>query len=525
MPNAFLSSRRIARVAAGLSLALGLSLAAMAQTPVATVTVQTAPLGRLIPQDMIGFSLEVSAAGQGLPNAPRTADGAATVNSPANIVYALGEPGQPNLGYAHFLGNLGKGLLRLGGNSQDNTCWDAKSAPLPKFCQGEITPAQLRLWATASRISGWPLTIGINLKQNNPQWALKEVTEGIAREIPAKDIVALEIGNEPVLFTRDGGRPKPYTTVQQASDFLRYADAFAKNPVARQFKLMGPDNFGWNLKPAELGQWTDLVGPHRLAMVTTHMYAKTVCNNHTFTMQSLLGKPLADRWAKLSRAWVEAAEQRGVPLALDETNSASCGGMPGVSNAFASTVWGLDWMFMSAQSGMRYVDFHTSYRAGGSSYNPVDTYGHKDARGHWTYTNVTEPLYYGMYLFAHHAEGANLLNTAIETPANIRAYAVSRCAGCAVDVFLINKDLQAAGAVKIALAGQQGTPAPARVLEVSAPHLSSLAAEVRYGGRQFDNDGRIGQPTWRTVQPDSDGSYTVTLPNAAVLLVEVPAAK
>ncbi len=117
-------------------------------------------------------------------------------------------------------------------------------------------------------------------------------------------------------------------------------------------------------------------------------------------------------------------------------------GNAGVSNAFAATAWGLDYMFSVAQDGFRYINFHMSYRPGGSSYNAVDTFGRQNAVHAWHYRNVAEPLYYAMYLFARNASGERLLPTAITTHANIRAFAVSSCAGCAVKVFVINKDLK-----------------------------------------------------------------------------------
>jgi hypothetical protein len=42
------------------------------------------------------------------------------------------------------------------------------------------------------------------------------------------------------------------------------------------------------------------------------------------------------------------AQEIGKPFMMFETNSASCGGFPGISDAFAAALWGLDYGLMMA---------------------------------------------------------------------------------------------------------------------------------------------------------------------------------
>ena len=158
--------------------ALPTSRAARAQAPadssrLASVAVETARLGSLIARDFIGYSLEVSTAGQGIGAFQGAAAGASTAEE---AVYALGRPGAPNAGYFRLMRNLGAGILRLGGNSQDNSCWARAQAPHPDGCAAALTGPDLRLFGEAARASGWKLIVGLNLKQNAPAWALREVT-------------------------------------------------------------------------------------------------------------------------------------------------------------------------------------------------------------------------------------------------------------------------------------------------------------------------------------------------------------
>jgi hypothetical protein len=361
----------------------------------------------------------------------------------------------------------------------------------------------------------------LNLKQNASEWALEEVVQGIRRNIEPGQISELEIGNEPDLFSRGPSRPRDYSPADQVKEFLAYVHAFAQNPVAKQYAVAGPATCcGWR-NPKDLDTFMDGVKPSGLALVTVHEYPTTTCGGRTVTVDELLAPHLMARFHGQAQPLIAAAHQRNLPIALAETNSASCGGMPGVSDAFASALWGLDWMFSSAEDGFSGINFHMSYRPGGSSYNPVETTGSEDGAHRWHYHNTAEPLYYAMYMFARNAAGDYLLPASIESSANIRAYAVSPCAGCAIKVFVLNKDLKATGKVRVRIAGRVNAGS---LLFLEAPHLASLASEVKYGGAQFDADGRLPTPHSTEIRPDARADYVFTLPtaSAAMLILALP---
>lgn len=492
-------------------------------TPMATISVETKPLGRRIPQDFVGLSLEVSTAGQGLPafKGSRSTDGSLR-SQPMETQYALGHPGAPNLVFFQLMRNFGAGVLRLGGNSQDNSCWDQEKAPHPEWCQAALDAGDFRLFSEAARASGWQLIVGLNLKQNGPDWARQEVADGIAPNIEPSFVRGLEIGNEPDLFSPGPGRPKDHSPADHVKDFLSYVHAFAQDPVAKQYAIAGPATCCEWRNPRDLGVFLDAVKPVTPVLATVHEYPATVCGGRTVTVEQLLAPALMARFRDQARPLVAAARERNLPIALAETNSASCGGMPGVSNSFASALWGLDWMFSNAEDGFSGINFHISYRPGGSSYNPVDTVGSPNGAQQWRYWNTAQPLYYAMYMFARNAPGNYLLPASIVTGANIRAYAVSRCAGCATKVFVINKDLKAAGNVRVQVAGTAG---PGSLLLLQAPGLTSTAPDVRYGSVQFGEDGHLPAPSSTKLQPDAHHGYVFALPAASAALLSVGASK
>ncbi|MGH9378359.1 MAG: hypothetical protein ACRD1I_06115 [Terriglobia bacterium] len=476
---------------------------AQSAPPLATVSVETKTLGREIPRDFVGFSLEVSTGGQGLAAFKAKQPGGSSGKMTKEGQYALGRPGNPNTGFFHFMRDLGPGILRLGGNSQDNSCWDLQQAPHPDACEAALNAGDLKLFSTAAEESGWRLILGVNLKQNSPSWALKEITDGLAREIKPQQIFGLEIGNEPDLFARSGLPSPSYSPEDHVKAFLAYFHAFQENSAAKRYAALGPATCCAWRNARDLGAFIDGVGAKNLKLVTVHNYSRTTCGGKTVSIAQLLDPALMNHFNQQAQPLVAAAESRGVPIAMAETNSASCGGMPGVSNAFAATVWGLDYMFSLAQDGFRSVNFHMSYRpGGGSSYNPIDTFGGQSGSGAWRYRNVAEPLYYAMYLFAHNASGKHLAPASISTGANVRAYAVS-----------------AAGEVRVRVSAPMGK---ASLLLLQAPSLSSTAPGVSYGGVQFDSGGRLPAPHSASVERGGQGDYDFHLPNssAAVLTID-----
>jgi len=364
--------------------------------------------------------------------------------------------------------------------------------------------------------AGWKIILGLNLKQNSPRWALSEVTQGVSKDIPADQILGFEIGNEPDLFARTPARPKNYSAADYVKDALGYIKAFRANPVARKYDFVAPATCcGWR-NPADTETILKGIGPD-LKLVSVHEYPTSTCGQKNVTVAELLSPKLMQKFDDLSKKLVAVARQNKLPIALAETNSASCGGMAGVSDAFASAVWGLDYMFNVAQDGYTHINFHFSYRTGGSAYNPVQTFGWKTGSEEH-YANVAQPLYYAMYMFARNALGEHLLPTTITTKSNITSFATTACIGCTVHVFVINEDEKAGGPVLVHLANHVGA---ASLLMLDAPSLHSLAADVHYGRQQFDSDGSIATPDTTSVAPGTNGDFTFTLPNASAAVLSI----
>jgi hypothetical protein len=213
------------------------------------------------------------------------------------------------------------------------------------------------------------------------------------------------------------------------------------------------------------------------------------------------------------KAVVDMHNLYGLNVQLGEVNSTIPDpGQTGVSDVQASALWALDFSLDMARIGIRRINFHLH---DGSVYNPLLI----SSPSPGVFVNQIQPEYYGLYAFKA-AKAKQFLPVTLTTSANIRAYALSQCATCAITVYIINKDMSATGTVQISLS-TPGTSAT--YIELAAPSLSAYAQDVRYGGVQFDNaTGLLSGPFQAlSVQADNTGVYSVTLSNAAAGILTI----
>jgi hypothetical protein len=186
---------------------------------------------------------------------------------------------------------------------------------------------------------------------------------------------------------------------------------------------------------------------------------------------------------------------------LTEANSYASGGVAGVSDAFASALWSVDFLFTVAAAGGAGVNFH----GGKNHYSPIGL----DASN-----NVVsvQPVYYGMLLFDAAAPGT-VVGTAVTTGASaFSAYAVDeRDASTAVVV--INKAADETITVSVDCARAVGA---ATVLALLAPGLDSTTG-TELGGAAVGVDG-----TWMPMATTATVSGSVATfelaPASAALL-------
>jgi hypothetical protein len=422
-----------------------------------------------------------------------------------------------------LLTNLGAGTLRTNSGLPSEPCWNPSTAPHTDACPWPVTQDIVDGYARASAATGWGIIVEINLAQNNALWALQFAKAFVqaVHATPGSRLTGFEIGNEPdlyekeILFGRTRIRAAGYSWHDLVDDWRPYVKAFKSDPEIANVPLIGPvyDQGGWTTP--YLGSFIDGVGAKNLGFVTVHDYPTNDCEGGNATLLKLLSQRGEQSYLAEAQSWVRTAHQRGLNLVLGETNSVACEGQKGVSDVFASSVWGLDWLFTNLNAGMRGLYFHLN----NSFYSPVfvTTY-HSPDDGDLQYADSVAPLYYAMYSFSRYAEGRHLLAANIATFSNIKAYAVRDSAAGPVTVFVINKDQSASGTVLISPSRRMGH---ARLLMIQAPSLTSR--NLSFGGTTIDNSTGLlaGDAQTSSIEPTSSGAYSVQLPNASIAVLTI----
>jgi len=340
--------------------------------------------------------------------------------------------------FLRLLANLGTGTLRFGGNSVESTFWSREGVVSEAASRGTITPKDLDRLFEFSRQSRWRVILGLNLGHYDPSMSADEAAYAVEKAGPS--LLALEIGNEPDLFMKNGLRNSNWSYDNFRREFETYAQKItARTPAA---PLSGPTTC-CTLGP----EWFEhFVADEesRLVFASHHIYPMSAAQSNpdapSFpSIGRMLSPELMNRVADLVDRLASAAEARHLQLRIAETNSASHGGKEGVSNTFASALWGADYAFTLAEHGATALNFHGGFACHG--YTPICI-----ADGHF----VPQPLYYGMLLFhlALPGKAGRLVPVDVRAPGNLTAHAVLSDGG-SLRIVLINKDAQKAMTVEI----------------------------------------------------------------------------
>lgn len=404
--------------------------------------------------------------------------------------------------------NLSPAVLRIGGNEVETTFWSRTDAPAietmhkNKYMVDPMTigPAAVDHVFEFARASQWRVIYGLNLGTYDPAMAADEAD--YALRAGGQELLALEIGNEPNLYpkgpNRPGIRPGSYGYREYKQEFESTADAIvAKNPQA---SITGPAvTKSTNWMPLFMEDFKN-----RIVLSTSHVYPlsakETDPEAKRFTsIEKLLGEKFDDDWLPK----LQVSKAAGVPYRIGECNTASSGGKSGVSDAFASTLWVIDFMFDVAENGGDGINLHGGFNPG--NYAPV----YFDRKSE---TFAPAAIYYGLLFFRHAAQG-QLVRTECKTTANVTAH-TTLGDDQKMRVSLINKDLLETVLIRL----QTGRAVnKGSVLRLTAP-AATATKDITFGGTTVGSDGN-----WTPAEPESlrseNGDAIISLPPATAALV------
>jgi hypothetical protein len=494
----------VALVAAAIVAVLGFRTA----TPVppgvphhaALVTVTDTPIGPPVPSGFIGLSLEYTSIGH------FTGADAAHINPVlTELVRQLAPGGRP--------------VLRIGGDTSDWGWFPTRHLRRPRGIRFTLGARWLGLTRALAARTGARLILGLNLESASRPLIAEQIRR--FSSLGRRQLAAFELGNEPEVWGAIGWYyPQPNHPVFARRRGYRFADY--NREVGRYIALIPGGVTIAGLSTGGPKWWSRtaaLLAAHpRIRLVTFHLYPLHECRTNprgplTGTIPHLMD-PAASRGLGAKVApYITAAHRHHAQVRIDELNSVSCGGQPGVSDRFAAALWSIDTLFTLASEGADGVNFHTFARAW---YRPFWV-----SRSGGVWQGHVAPLMYGLDFFNRAAPpGSRLVRVGAPTPADLRVWATTG-ADHHVRVTLIDTSPTRALTVAIKL------PHPRLRISVERLRAPSLGAAtgVTFGGRFYPDPTLTGHLVGRSVRlkvaPLSRGRgiYVVKLPPASAALL------
>jgi hypothetical protein len=308
-----------------------------------------------------------TAAANSKPSLPRNAHAVLVQRSPFGLSLeyplmekALGPGPCPSPALVATLRELGSPSLRVGGDSQDLA---GPTAAYRYF----IPPSFWTTLGCLTRESGVQVTVGLNFATSPLADELTTIAEA-EQAIPAAQL-SFSLGNEPDLygiahiFPDEPGveipafRPSPWTAAQYASEWQN------RRAMLGQIRVEGPDLAG-------IG-WDTTIGPTLRSdppdVLDVHAYPTSACGAPPTTAARLLTEHASVGLVEKYSWLLNLARTLSRPAIVSESNSASCGGKPGVSNTPLAGVWAARYVVAALLGGFQQVRFHSA----GGSYDPL----------------------------------------------------------------------------------------------------------------------------------------------------------
>jgi hypothetical protein len=459
---------------------------APAQTPLpVTVTVDPFAPGAPVPKRFLGLSFEMAALGQ---------------------LAQYAEHGD----LVRLLRSLGPGVLRFGGITADeNVAWTDAATPRPAWATSTIGPEQMKALGVLARRSGWQVLLTVGLAHYEPAAAAREVAA--AHHALGRYLAAVEIGNEPNAYGSHGFRQLPWIAQGYEEEVSSYREAI--DALTPGVPIAGPDVSGSGIFP-EWGEEEAL--SQKPALLTGHHYPLGCAQTPAPSIETLLSPAIRGREAQSLETYVSLSRQYGIPFRLDEANSVSCGGVPGISDTFASALWATGYITQAMAAGAAGINLQG---------NPTNCVGYTplcapDPAALASGSLRAQPDWYALLLTSSLAGEDPLPTTITEGSPNLVA---ASFAGPDHLLKVVLADDEPAGASPLALRLNVGAGlSVGRILRLTAPSQSATGG-VLLGGRAVAANG-----SWSTSMPSESvsartGAIALELaPDSAALVTVSP---
>jgi hypothetical protein len=409
-----------------------------------------------------------------------------------------------------LLRSLGPGVLRFGGITADeNVAYSDAATPRPAWASSTIGPAQLDTLGALARRSGWKVLLTVGLAHDEPVAAAREVAA--AHRALGANLAAVEIGNEPDSYGSHGFRELPWIAQGYEEEVSEYREAIAA--LTPNVPIAGPDVSGSGVFP-EWGEEEAL--SQKPTLLTGHHYPLGCAQTPPPTIEALLSPAIREREAQSLATYLSVADTYRIPFRVDETNSVSCGGVPGISDTFASALWATAYITQTMTAGAAGINLQG---------NPTNCIGYTplcapDPAALASGSLRAQPDWYALLLTSSLIGEEPLPTTITEGSPNLVA---ASFAGSDHLLKVVLVDDEPPGASPLALRLDVGAGLGAgRVLRLTAPAQNATGG-VLLGGRAVSANGSWSNGTPAESVSAATGTIALALaPDSAALVTVGP---
>uniref|UniRef100_A0A8H7XVC6 Beta-glucuronidase C-terminal domain-containing protein n=1 Tax=Psilocybe cubensis TaxID=181762 RepID=A0A8H7XVC6_PSICU len=439
----------------------------------------------------------------------------------------------------------GRIYIRVGGNTQETAVLVDRTSDgriLEKDLSNVTNPVRLnhpQLLYMLHNISSlvnvrWYLGVPFN-DSANFRLGIAEQGQAILGDF----LVGLQAGNEPDLYGDHGHRPPTYGPYDYFGEFGVLVNAMNNDGnIPNRGLLIGPSVSTGKWTPEQIWD-TGFVDAYSssLAYLSVEHYPTDNCYAQYGTgtprdAQSLFPTYLTHTSAQTILApylnSTTYAQSKSKRMLMFETNTASCGGFAGISDAFGAALWGVDYALQMAHSNFSGALFHV----GGQNvyYNPfTPPPTNQSTFRKWT----IGPIYYAALVTAE-ALGPSNTTQILDLQANNNnvytpAYAIYE-GGTLKRVVVVNfaSDLSGGSDLEVSLSLVLGGGGGGGTVQVKYLRADSVAQKGNFtwGGQTFGatfaSDGRLeGVESIQSVSCSTSDSQSQS--QSGVCTIKVPA--
>ncbi|KAG8940870.1 hypothetical protein FRC04_004980 [Tulasnella sp. 424] len=449
------------------------------------------------------------------------------------------------LNYCAILESRGGSVtVRVGGNTQDKAILEVNGNPsgktIDKYKGTDASPTEtpdvhftldiFYAMASISKLVKANWFFGIPFIAVDADGNAGLVVQ-YAKQILGSTLLGLQLANEPDLY---GPHLKKQANYSEADFFADTTTMIQKLPITEPI-LTGPSICCmWDTNTVLNDGYMNF--KDSLAFIDVMHYPNNNCATGASAVvpqdvfQNYLNHQQVQSVTTPYASTAQIALAAGKQMMMMETNTASCGGFPGVSDSFAASLWGVDYGLQMAYNNFTYALLHF----GGQNvyYNPFTPPPTNMTKyRQWT----TGALFYANIVVAE-ALGKGGASQVIDlrldnNNANRAGYAIYEKGTATRAVFInyVSDPGNSDYTVQLAIGGQQ-TGLPSKTpSSVQVKYLKADSVSIKYNitwagqtmGQQYASDGRLyGDASIQTIQCDTAaGLCNIPVPAPSVALV------